>query len=949
MLEAVRHLLVPFVNDRDGLSVALRVVFCGGKELYDVRLIRKINQGRAFALIGSGPSSEMHYPSWQALAEQTKDEVERRGLLHDPPSYAKYLAQKKYPELLSQTERDLGSRGELVAVLRNIMGAAPHERGYVYEILTSWPFACYITTNWDDEIARHLRAKRTYFETLGNSKDELARIRSDTSGLVVKLHSDLAHPDQAVITAGDYSKLLGDESKYLRDRLEAIFQMFDVLIVGHSLSDPDLNLVLQIAKLAAHPEHPVFLIAADLTAAEVRDYLERFNIVAMSYSNADGDHAQLRRTLGLLDKFIIPRHKRIDLAPVAYTPDELVAAQAIAIYRRLTVGAKDEFSPALYLGPLVLRSLRSQNEPQTSVQLLTLEPLSVAVKTEETRNQVPMVLKRLESDAFIVQTDRGYKLTDKGLVRIDAVSEVYRTEEKQAFGQFAVEVQARYSAIESKQQDQLIYLLQDTLVRVFKHRGLSIANAVFAGQSFSPSALSDVFAAISSCAVTLSPPEVAIAFMEASEQFLLGPTEAQQRYLASVSQGYFLYHLFGLDPSCAKIRREVFESTIWWCDSSTVIPLLAEGCGNHEYASDLFARLQNLRAHTLITGRLVREVLEHLAWAITFLQRERLQSPAVLEAATQKAGYKQNLFLDGYIRLSAVGKVGTFSEYVELVAPHGATFVGIAEVLNDLGIRVINAEELVGFEPDDTRAVSELVFEITEERKKSATLRSGLQVDAEAEILHIIRNLRTGKYEPPFDGMELEHAYFLSQSRILDRIPPADPISWTPEVLYRYIISLPGEQLDPDLLQSCMLQEYFRTGIVVIDKVRYERFFGPSIEIANTTYRQEKEKYLRELSTLSSSDLDEAFSRTPDLEKPFFVQQLGWRVADEAKSKADAARKRAEEAERQLQQLKLERDAEWKRRKGVREKQVAAESRNALDPKRSRKRVRQAKKRKRKK
>jgi hypothetical protein len=85
-----------------------------------------------------------------------------------------------------------------------------------------------------------------------------------------------------------------------------------------------------------------------------------------------------------------------------------------------------------------------------------------------------------------------------------------------------------------------------------------------------------------------------VAFIESAQVFLLEPNEPQQRYLASVSQGYFLYHLFGLDPQCAKVRPEVLEKTIWWCDASVLLPLLAVGCASHEYASDLFGRLQRL-------------------------------------------------------------------------------------------------------------------------------------------------------------------------------------------------------------------------------------------------------------------------------------------------------------------------------------------------------------------
>lgn len=239
---------------------------------------------------------------------------------------------------------------------------------------------------------------------------------------------------------------------------------------------------------------------------------------------------------------------------------------------------------------------------------------------------------------------------------------------------------------------------------------------------------------------------------------------------------------------------------------------------------------------------------------------------------------------------------------------------------------------------------------------RSTTLRSNLQVEAEAEILQVIRRLKDGQYKPPVDGMQLERTYFLSQSRILDRIPPADPVSWTPEVLYRYIIALPGEKLSPDLLQRCLLQEYLGAGVTIVDKERYERFFGPSINAANTTYREERDKYLKQISTASAPDLDAAFEEIPDLEKPFFVQQMGWRIAEKEKTRADEAQKQAKfaateaaTAEQELAQLKMQRDAKWRHRTEIRAKQLAAEERNARDPKHQRKRERQAKRRRKRK
>jgi hypothetical protein len=924
--------------------------------VFDQRLIKKINAGDSFALIGAGASAEMGYPSWTTLAGEVLATLKRQKRVTDEAAYEKYLKDNRLPEFFSQAERDLGSRYELISLVSSLLKPKAGSTHHVYDMLASWPFACYLTTNWDDEINERLKANRTFFKTIQNTKPEFSLLRHNAANLIVKLHSDLQHPDLAVITSSDYNRLLLPEFAYFRDRIKAVFEMFDVLIIGHSLSDPDIQQILTIAKDTASPQHPVFMIAPDLTKAEQAELLEQYNIVAASYDNSDKRHIHLRRTLALMNRFIIPRKQRVDLGGVHYTADELEAVQSIAVYRRFATMSQAELQPISYLGPLVLAALRQAKGLVNEDDLQALSPLSSATTTAAVKALVPFVLAELEKAGKVERESGAIRLSNQGIGDVDALFNKRTLEEEQAYGQFLVEIESQTSGLTADKQKELCDKLRDTLVTVFKQRGLSMANVVFSGRSLDHDALSDVFNAICETAGTVGSRELGLAFMEAAHSFLLKPTEPQKKYLASISQGFFLYHLFGLDPNCTKIRRDVFQGTIWWCDSSTILPLVAIGSENHDYAKDLFGRLQTLDANTLTTERLLKETVQHLAWAQAFLERESVGSQAVLEAATSTAGYQQNLFLDGYIRLSAEGKVNKFTEYVNMVAPFGTAVDDMRRQIDQMGIKVVSITDMEGFQDGDTREVFELSHEILEARTKSSTYRSDKQVEAEAEILLMIRKLQDKTYKPPAANMTFERSYFLSQSRVLDRIPPTEPVSWTPEALYRYILALPGELLDPDLLQRCMLQEYFATGVVVVDTPRYEKFFGPSINIANTTYSAERDQYLMEFQDLNGAALDKAFESTPDLEKPFFAQQMGWKLAREERLKKEAAEHRAKFEHQQavsvaaeLVRVKQGRDEESKKKEEARKRQLEAERRNSQDEKHLRKRQRQAKSRKKKK
>jgi len=461
---------------------------------------------------------------------------------------------------------------------------------------------------------------------------------------------------------------------------------------------------------------------------------------------------------------------------------------------------------------------------------------------------------------------------------------------------------------------------------------------------------SDLFGYVSDSAAEIDDMALRAAFIEAMHQFLIEPNPPQRKYLASVSQGYFLYHLLGLDPSCCQVRHEIFQKTLWLCDSSVILPLIATGCHNHDYAFELFDALADAKALLHSTPRLLQEAWEHFDWALRFMKTTGAESPEFLRAALVRGSYKQNLFLDGYIRLSAEGRIGTFKEYLDLILPHGnIDRFSFEEKIIRAGVNLIKISELKGFVQEDWGEIEEAKVNIQTEREKRGIFRSPFQVEAEAEVWVFIKNVRCGKYL--IDGLENGgKVYFVSQSRIMDQVFQPDAVTtWTPEALYRYLSALPGRQTNPDLLQQCMLHEYYYAGISFIDKDRYVRFFGPSIDAAKVSFEKEKTNYINELEKTYTRDIDDAFEKTPDLEKPFFVAQMGWRLAEASKKREELARKLALEAEIKVKKLESEKENAWKTREKRRQEQEAARLRNLQNPKHLRKRLKQAKKRKKKK
>jgi len=107
----------------------------------------------------------------------------------------------------------------------------------IYSHLAKWPVAVYLTTNFDNEVLRHLAiAGESTFIDSSNSSDHLSRLLPETSGLVVHLHGDLRLETGLILTSSQYQQILNaPEWEYWGAKMTAVFQMNRIIVIGHSL------------------------------------------------------------------------------------------------------------------------------------------------------------------------------------------------------------------------------------------------------------------------------------------------------------------------------------------------------------------------------------------------------------------------------------------------------------------------------------------------------------------------------------------------------------------------------------------------------------------------------------------------------------------------------------------------------------------------------------------
>ena len=637
-------------------------------------------------------------------------------------------------------------------------------------------------------------------------------------------------------------------------------------------------------------------------------------------------------------------------------PDQSAAASALYLYRRLRLASTDGPNPDDYLGPLILYVVTTSSPADLTALLHSPGIRDIADQNQALTDEVGAVFTRLVQSGTIVSRGGHFGVSEEVAQQMSKVQSERRRIVEAAYNDFRMKLKSQAPRISDSSVTSATSHFDAVLVESYRKRGLSLACSIFAKASAKGDTLTELYRLLAARAGTaFSIPEEQSAFTVASHQFLIDPTPSQKEYLGAISQGFFLYHLLGCDPTCASLRLETFRKTLWLVDSNVLLALLAQGCFQYDYAHDLFAHLVRLQAVLFTTDKLAREAFEHLKWARANTPANPAMSAAFLATAVVKGSVTQNLFIDGFIRLSAESQVVDFDDYLALVLPGAFTFDNFRNHLASLRVQILSDGEVgtnVLISPDHR---IDLERKIRSEREQRGIFKSDLQVEAEAEVVALLDAVRTkvGRLAE----LAVDQAYFVSTSRVLDRIVgPEGSSTWSAEAVYRYIKALPGNSVSADLLQQCMLQEFYFSGTAFIDRPRYFRFFGAQIEEAKLSFAQQKTLYVSALERVGGRQkLEEEFARTPELEKPYFVSQMGWAVAAAAERSKGMAqqetRREAEarrQAEAQVRALIEQRDEAWRKREKRKLEQAVATERNKLDPKHLRKRDRQAKRRRRK-
>lgn len=258
-------------------------------------LVIELAARRCIIFLGSGTSlsatkrtagGDQNPPNWKGFLEILRD-GHNRGTQGDLDIANALLAGEKYldcAEVLRTTCIHDADYSRLLA--RTFEGYRPTA---IHSHIEKIDQKIVVSTNYDslyEDQCRQGDGADGYVVLNYYDEGLLARMRSPKR-LVIKAHGSVNRPEATVLTRSDY---FAAREKYqgFYKVLESLFLTHTLLFIGYSLSDPDIQLLLENTSITAQSAHPHYALMAQGIHPAIRAaFLNTYNVEILEFDPAN--------------------------------------------------------------------------------------------------------------------------------------------------------------------------------------------------------------------------------------------------------------------------------------------------------------------------------------------------------------------------------------------------------------------------------------------------------------------------------------------------------------------------------------------------------------------------------------------------------------------------------------------------------------------------------------
>jgi hypothetical protein len=895
----------------------------------DSHVIDYLQSGEAWLLVGSGPSTEMGYPDWKELATNTLNTLKGECVGVDFSRADEALRNDDFPGVFQQ-EWTIGG-GERV---RQIIGGYLHpaRSGKIYESIAKWPIKVYLTTNYDDAIHDHLVRIGESYRVLSNSNDHMGLLNPNLTNAVIKLHGDMTSDEGLILTSNQYKEILEEEKwAYWRIKMTSVFQMCPIIVIGHSLSDVNIQDVLSLAKKGASVERPICWIAPNVSQQECSKYLEKYRIRVIPYDD-DDSHNSLFRMVETITEYFVPPRLSIPIiqqikkvCQQGIEPD--TAAAGFFVFNKFC----EQKDLDVIQAEIMVAALQSAVTKMKAIGEFSLEdglrlvgwpagqPISIKLKKAIITDAIKKeLLKEIKEDKFIIG-DNAEKLSLENRQRFDHLRERFIDSVK-------IRIKRKFPALESDAKVMAVDL-ENALIGYFKEIGLTLASILTSDQSNKGQVVpNSILAFLNLAAAKYDVWVKRQAFTTISLDIFKQAGNAEREYLGRISRGFYAFHALGVLGDVARERLKQAKEAVWLVDSNVQIRALALADIGNYFVKDCLLRAKEIGIRFYTTDKLLEETITHLRYADSVIREHGAISFYVIAAAKGESPYKkQNEFLNAFIRWQHAGNRNDWRSYLyKIINNTTVDMDSVKNALRDLGIETVLLRDWPGFAEKDFSAIEERTkliqetvvsirerFNEPEEETLSEVHRKALP-EGEASI--VIKKERNGDYYVHSSAGTKSDAWFISRTSILNLVEEGGArITWQPDSFFNFISTIcSGTELEEsDKSFEAILLNVAESGLSLLDDETIGQVFGGIIDQASLSIKEERAKYGKIIEEKYGESPDSIIARIAPVDRPMAALQIANEVAEleserrkTAEETSTSALRRAVLAEKELESVK---------------------------------------------
>jgi hypothetical protein len=312
-------------------------------------LVQRVESGNCMAFVGSGPSQGCGLLGWLGALERVMSWADEQGHSLQDRDEIRSILHGTSPDLLmiaAELSDQLGAsryRQALTAIFRPPT-ARPSD---VHKHLVSIPFAGITTTNYDKliETAYIVNGFDLPLVCTHAQSPELSAVMAGDRRFILKSHGDIDQIDTVILGRRDYQELLRNAA--YQQCMSFLCSRYTLLFIGFSLTDPDLQLTLDLHRAAfgGHTvNHYALMPEAAAGVVTARRYQKDYGITFLPYTPSTGSHPEVGRFLkDLGDRVTLMRSQRTPIAQL------MIAQQSADAQLEELDRLKDSIGPAEHL------------------------------------------------------------------------------------------------------------------------------------------------------------------------------------------------------------------------------------------------------------------------------------------------------------------------------------------------------------------------------------------------------------------------------------------------------------------------------------------------------------------------------------------------------------------------------------------------------------------------